>query len=277
VVFIGGPIIASAYYSLTDFNLFQSPQFVGLENYRTMFSDPTFWQSLTNTLWLTAVGVPLGLALSLGGALVLNLPVRGQPIYRALVYLPSVVPVVVSGYLWRWLLNVQYGWVDHLLALVGLAQPDWLDSPAWAKPGILLVTLWTVGGPTIIYLAAIKNIPRPLHEAARVDGAGLVARFRYVIWPTISPVTLFQLVVSIIAYLQIFTQPYLLAQVRLNTPSGGPANSMLSYSMYLFENAFVFLKMGYASAMAWVLFLVTMAVTLVVLFTSRRWVHYGDR
>jgi multiple sugar transport system permease protein len=276
-VFIAWPIFASAFYSFSNFDLFQSPQFVGLANYRAMISDPVFWKSLDNTLYLTLVGVPLSLVLSLGGAMILNLPVRGQPLYRALVYLPTIVPVVVTGYLWRWMLNVQYGYVDRILGLLHLPQPDWLESPAWGTPAVLLITLWTVGGPTIIYLAALKDVPRELYEAAKVDGAGPVGRFRHITWPTITPITLFQIVISIIAYLQIFTQPYLLSQTRLNSASGGPGNSMLTYSMYLFQNAFVFLKMGYASAMAWVLFLITMAVTAIVLVTSRRWVHYGGR
>lgn len=275
-VFIAWPVIASGYYSFTDFNLFQAPHFVGLANYRHMLHDPVFWRSLTNTLYLTAVGVPLGLVLSLGGALILNLPVRGQPLYRALVYLPTIVPVVVSGYLWRWMLNPQYGYVDEVLRLLHLPQPLWLENPAWTKPAILLITFWTVGGMTVIYLAALKDVPRELYEAAEMDGAGPVARFWHVTWPVITPVTLFQVIVSTIAYLQIFTQPYLLAQTRLNTASGGPHNSMLSYSMYLFQNAFVFLKMGYASAMAWVLFVVTMAITAFILVNAKRWVHYGS-
>ena len=276
-VFIAYPIGVSAYYSLTNFNLFQSPQFVGLANYRAMAADPVFWKSLENTLYLTVTGVVLTLVLSLGAALILNLPVRGQPLFRALLYLPTIVPVVVTGYLWRWLMNVQYGWVDRILGLLHLPQPDWLESPTWGTPAVLLMTLWTIGGPTIIYLAALKNVPRELYEAATVDGAGPIARFRHITWPVISPVTLFQVIVSVIAYLQIFTQPYLLAQTHLNASTGGPGNSMLTYSIYLFENAFVYLKMGYASAMAWVLFLVTMAVTAVVLVTSRRWVHHDGR
>lgn len=275
IVFIIGPIVASAYYSMTDFNLFQKPRFVGFGNYHAMTSDPVFWKSLGNTVYLTVTGVPLTLVLSLGSALILNLPVRGQPLYRALVYLPVIVPMVVTGYLWRWLLNAQYGWVDRFLGLLHLPQPDWLESPAWGTRGVLLITLWTIGGPTVIYLAALKDVPRELYEAATVDGAGPLARFRYITWPVISPVTLFQVIVSVIAYLQVFTQPYLLAQDHLNASSGGPGNSMLTYSIYLFQNAFVYLKMGYASAMAWVLFLVTMAVTAVILFSSRRWVHYG--
>jgi multiple sugar transport system permease protein len=276
-VFIAWPVLASAWYSLTDFNLFQPPHFVGLANYRQMIHDTVFWKSLTNTLYLTVIGVPVGMALSLAGALILNLPVRGQPLYRAMVYLPTIVPVVVSGYLWRWMLNPQYGYVDELLRLLHLPQPLWLDNPAWGKPAVLLVTLWTVGGMTVIYLAALKDVPRELYEAAAIDGAGPIARFWHVTWPVISPVTLFQVIVSTIAYLQVFTQPYLLAQTRLNTSSGGPENSMLSYSMYLFQNAFVYLKMGYASAMAWVLFVITMAITALILVNAKRWVHYGSR
>jgi len=275
-IFIAWPVAASARYSFTDFNLFQPPHFVGLANYRQMLHDDVFWKSLTNTLYLTVIGVPVGLVLSLGGALILNRPVRGQPLFRALVYLPTIVPIVVSGYLWRWLLNPQYGYIDELLRLLHLPQPLWLDNPAWGKPAILLVTLWTVGGMTVIFLAALRNVPKDLYEAAAIDGAGPIARFWHVTWPMISPVTLFQVIVSTIAYLQVFTQPYLLAQTRLNTSSGGPENSMLSYSMYLFQNAFVYLKMGYASAMAWVLFLVTMAVTALILLNAKRWVHDGS-
>jgi len=206
------------------------------------------------------------------------MPVRGQPLYRALVYLPTIVPVVVSGYLWRWLLNPQYGYLNELLRLLHLPQPLWLDNPAWGKPAILLTTFWTVGGMTVIYLAALKDVPRDLYEAAAMDGAGPWARFWNVTWPVISPVTLFQVIVSTIAYLQIFAQPYLLTQnSQLNAANGGPQNSMLSYSMYLFQNAFVFLKMGYASAMAWVLFIITMGITAVLLLNARRWVHYGNR
>jgi len=277
VVFIGYPILASGYYSFTDFNLFQSPEFVGLANYERMLDDKSFWIALTNTLYLTVVGVPLSLAISLGGALLLNLPVRGQPVYRALVYLPSIVPMVVGGYLWRWLLNSQYGFINHFLSWFGIEGPGWLVDPDWTRPAIVLMTLWTVGGTMIIYLAALKDVPEELMEAAALDGAGPIKRFRHVVWPSVSGVTLFQVIVLTIAYLQIFTQPYLLAQTRLNNAGSGPGQSMLTYSMYLFQNAFSFLKMGYASAMAWVLFLITLAITAVILFSSRRWVHYGNR
>ncbi len=221
-------------YSFTDFNLFQPPSWVGLDNYAQMMRDDTFWKALANTLFLAVLGVPLTILISIGGAHLLNLPVRGQPLYRALVYLPTIVPIVVGGYLWRWLLNTQYGFVNYFLGLLHLPQPEWLEQPQWGKPAIVLMCLWTIGGTMIIYLAAIKDVPSELYEAAELDGAGWFARFRYVTWPTISPVTLFQIIVTVIAYLQIFTQPYLLTQTRLNEASGGPGQSMISYAMYLY-------------------------------------------
>lgn len=275
-VFIAWPVLASAIYSFTDFNLFQTPTWVGAANYAHMLHDATFWKALWNTLFLTILGVPLTIIISITGAHLLNFRVRGQPIYRALVYLPTIVPAVVGGYLFRWMLNTQYGFVNYLLGLLHLPQPEWLEQPSWGKPAIVLMCLWTIGGTMVIYLAAIKDVPAELYEAASIDGAGWFARFRAITWPTISPVTLFQVIVTVIAYLQIFTQPYLLTQTRLNEASGGPGQSMISYAMYLYQNAFVFLKMGYASAMAWVLFLITLVVTLLLLWSSRRWVHYGD-
>jgi multiple sugar transport system permease protein len=276
-VFTVGPIVASAYFSFTDFNIFQSPNWVGLDNYDRLLHDSAFHKALWNTAYLTLIGVPLGLALGLLTAMALNFPVRGQPIYRAIVYLPSVVPVVTATYVWRWMLNAQYGLINSLLGVVHLPQPDWITDPLWTKPAVLLITFWGVGTTTIIYLAALKEVPTYLYEAAELDGANEWQRFRHVTWPLISPVTLFQLIVGVIASLQIFTQPYLLAQQALNPASGGPDNSLLTYSLYLFQNAFVFLKMGYASAMAWVLFLLTVALTAVILLSARRWVHYLSR
>ena len=276
-VFIAYPVAASGFYSFTDFNLFQAPEFVGLDNYTRMAEDERFWIALSNTLLLTVTGVPLSIIIAMAGAHLLNLPVRGQPLFRALVYLPSIVPLVVGGYLWRWLLNTQYGFINYFLSLFGIDGPGWLVEPEWTKPAIVLMSLWTVGGTMIIYLAALKDVPRDLYEAAALDGANWWSRFRHITWPTLSPVTLFQVIVSVIAYLQIFTQPYLLAQTRLNNVGAGPGQSMLTYAMYLFQNAFAFLKMGYASAMAWVLLLITLAITLVILASSRRWVHDGSR
>jgi multiple sugar transport system permease protein len=274
-VFVAGPILASLYYSFTDFNIFQSPTWVGLANYRKLLEDSQFTQALWNTSYLALIGVPLGLALALLVALALNFPVRGQPLYRAIVYLPAIVPVVTVTYLWRWIFNAQYGYLNRLLGWLHLPQPNWLSDPVWTKPAVIILTMWGLGSTAIIYLAALQQVPQQYYEAAAVDGANGWQRFWNVTWPALTPVTLFQLIMGIILSLQIFAQPYLLTQDRSNPASGGPGNSLLTYTMYLFQNAFVFLKMGYASAMAWILFLVIGVLTAVVLISSKRWVHYG--
>lgn len=273
---MAGPIAVSLYYSFTEFNLFQSPKWVGLQNYAGLMADPKFWRSVFNTAYLAIIGVPLGLALALLVALALNFPVRGQPLYRAIVYLPAIVPVVTATYLWRWVFNAQYGYLNQLLGHVGLPQPNWLADPVWTKPSVIIITLWGIGGTAVIYLAALQQVPQQLLEAAAVDGANTWKRFWHVTWPTLTPVTLFQLIMGIIGALQIFAPTYLLTQTRSNGASGGPGDSLLTYAMYLFHNAFVFLKMGEAAAMAWILFLVIGGLTALILVTSRRWVHYGS-
>lgn len=271
------PILASGYYSLTEYNLFTDPIWVGLENYRELFADERFYTSLLNTLYMTVFGVPLGLGLALVCALALNSPSRMQPLYRAIVYLPTVVPVVAATYLWRWLLNSQYGYINQILGWFGLYQPLWQEDPFWTKPALILIGFWTVGGTTIIYLAALKEVPRAYYEAAEIDGASWWSKFWHITWPAISPVTLFQLIIGVIASLQYFTQAYLFAQERLNTSSGGPSDSLLMYGMYIFQNAFVYLDMGYASALAWILFVLSLVLTIVILGFASRWVHYeGD-
>ncbi len=271
------PIAASGYYSFTEYSLFDSPTWIGLENYRELFADDRFYQSIYNTLFMTVIGVPLGLALALVCALALNSPSRLQPLYRAVVYLPTVVPIVAATYLWRWLLNSQYGYVNLVLGKFGLTQPLWQEDPLWTKPALVLIGLWTVGGTTIIYLAALKEVPRSYYEAAEIDGAGWWRKFWNITWPAISPVTLFQLIIGVIASLQYFTQAYLFAQERMNTASGGPNDSLLMYGMYVFQNAFSYLDMGYASALAWILFMISLAMTLVILGFASKWVHYeGD-
>lgn len=271
------PILASGYYSLTEYNLFTDPIWVGLENYRELFADERFYTSLLNTLYMTVFGVPLGLGLALVCALALNSPSRMQPLYRAIVYLPTVVPVVAATYLWRWLLNSQYGYINQILGWFGLYQPLWQEDPFWTKPALILIGFWTVGGTTIIYLAALKEVPRAYYEAAEIDGASWWSKFWNITWPAISPVTLFQLIIGVIASLQYFTQAYLFAQERLNTSSGGPSDSLLMYGMYIFQNAFVYLDMGYASALAWILFVLSLVLTIVILGFASRWVHYeGD-
>lgn len=272
-VFTVGPVIAAFYYSFTDFNLFQSPQWVGADNYVRLLSDDRFLKALVNTFYLAVIGVPIGLALAMLVALALNFPVRGQPLYRAIAYLPAIEPIVTASYLWRWFLNAKYGFINRMLGWAHLPQPNWLEDPRWTKPAVILITVWVIGATAVIYLAALQQVPQQLYEAAAVDGANGWQRFWHVTWPALTPVTLFQLIMGVILSLQIFTQPYLLAQQRLNPASGGPGNSLLTYSMYLYQNAFVYLKMGYASAMAWILFLVIGALTAIIFLTSKWWVH----
>ncbi len=276
LLFMAGPIVVSLFYSFTEFNLFQPPQWVGLQNYADLLGDPKFLRSVINTAYLAIIGVPLGLALALLVALALNFPVRGQPLYRAIVYLPAIVPVVTATYLWRWVFNAQYGYLNQLLSHLGLPQPDWLGDPFWTKPSVIIITLWGIGGTSVIYLAALQQVSQQLYEAAAVDGANTWQRFWHVTWPALTPVTLFQLIMGVIAALQIFAPTFLLTQSRGNPANGGPGDSLLTYTMYLFHNAFVFLRMGQAAAMAWILFLVIGILTLLILWSSRRWVHYGS-
>jgi multiple sugar transport system permease protein len=275
VIFQLIPIVASAYFSLTNFNLFQTPQFVGLRNYQRLAGDELFWKSLTNTLYLTVIGVPVSLTAALAAALALNMKVRGQSFFRLVVFLPTVVPVVAATYIWRWLLNAQYGYVNETLGAVGLGQPLWLDDPFWTKPALILMGLWVTGSAMVVFLAALQEVPEVYYEAAVIDGAGAWAKFRHVTLPLISPVILFETIIASIFTLQYFTQAFLLGQTRLNAASGGPENSLLVYGLYLFQQAFVNLNMGYASAMAWVLLFVALGGTWVLLRVSRNRVFYG--
>jgi multiple sugar transport system permease protein len=262
---------------LTNFNLFQEPQFVGLRNYQRLAADELFWKSLFNTLYLTVIGVPISLAAALVAALALNMRVRGQWLFRTIVFLPTVVPVVAATYIWRWLLNSQYGYVNQALVGLHLGQPLWLDDPLWTKPALILMSLWVTGSAMVVFLASLQDVPEEYYEAAVIDGAGAWSKFWHVTLPLISPVILFETIIASIFTLQYFTQAYLLGQTRFNAASGGPENSMLVYGLYLFHQAFINLNMGYASAMAWVLLFVALAGTLLLLLVSRDRVFYaGD-
>lgn len=273
------PIIASAFYSFTDFNLFQAPHWVGMANYQSLLSSHTFYQSLYNTLYMAVIGIPVSLFISLLCAITLNWKVRGQPFYRAVFFLPTMIPVVPATLLWLWLLNGQYGFVNVVLHWFGISGPLWLQSPSWTKPALILMGLWLNGSTIVIYLAALQEVPEVYYEAAVIDGANWWRRFWHITWPAISPVTLFQLVMGIISSFQYFSQVFVMTSTSssgsISEAAGGPGNSLLMYALYLFQNAFTFLKMGMASAMAWILFLITMLVTLFVLITSKKWVYYG--
>lgn len=267
-VFTAYAIAASLYYSFCRYDILSPPQWIGLSNYsRLILDDEVFARSLWNTMYMVIFGLPLGLAGSLAISLLLNARVRGIAIYRTIFYVPSLVPAVALATLWLWLLNTDIGLVNVLLRKIGIAGPGWLTDPAWSKPALILMGLWGVGGSAIIYLAGLQGIPDHLYEAAELDGAGTLMKFRHVTLPMLSPVIFFNLVMGLIGSFQYFTQVYIMT-------GGGPQDSTLFYALYLFNRAFVDLKMGYASAMAWVLFAITLACTLIVFKSSARWVYY---
>jgi len=267
------PILSSFYYSMTNYNLFRSPEWVGFDNYTKLFHDDKFYLSLYNTLYMTIVGVVPHLAYALAMALLLNAKVKGQSIYRTIYFLPTLVPAVAGSLLWMWILNSQYGILNMALEYVGIAGPNWLVSPDWTKPSLVLMGFWGTGTITVMYLAALQDVPKVYYEAAEIDGASRWMSFWKITMPAISPMTLFQLIMMLISSLQYFTEGMVFAEASQST--GGPENSLLFYSIYLYQQAFSFLNMGYASSMAWILFMVVMVFALIIFKTSAKWVYYG--
>jgi len=240
-------------------------------NYETLFfHDPLFWKSLWITVKYALVAVPLGIVTGVCLALLLNLQVRGIAIYRTLFFLPSIVPIVATSVVFVWILNPQIGLVNGILKSFGILGPNWLGSQEWAFPSLVLMSLWSVGGSMIIYLAGLKDIPASLYEAAMIDGAGPLHRMLHITLPMLTPVIFFNLVMGVIHAFQFFTQPYVIMN-----GTGGPNDSTLFYAIHLFNVAWRYLDMGYASAMAWILFVVIMAITLFIFKSHSRWVHYG--
>ncbi|HZU14334.1 MAG TPA: sugar ABC transporter permease [Chloroflexota bacterium] len=267
------PSLASLYYSFTSFNTLQPPVWVGLQNFQQMFtSDPIFWTSVRNTLYFVAIGVPSTLILALSFALLLSQKRRFVGMYRALIYVPVVVPPVVTAIIWVWILNPENGLLNSGLAVLHVPQPGWLADPSWAKPALLIMSTWGFGQAMVIMLAGLQDVPEHLYEAAMIDGAGAVRRFWHVTLPMMSPVIFYTLVVNVIFSLQYFTQAFVAEGGGNNL--GAPLNSTLLYSLYLYENAFSYFKMGYASAMAWILFLITVVATFLLFRFSRRFVYY---
>ncbi len=269
LLFLAVPMGISLYISFCDYPLLQPPVYVGADNYRELTGDPIFHKVLANTFVYAAFAIPLGTVVAVVLAYLLNQKVRGLAIMRTCVFIPTVVPIVAMAVVWMWMLNPQYGLINHGLRLIGIEGPTWLASPGWAMTSLVMVSLWGVGSPVVIYLAGLQDIPASLYEAARLDGAGPVRQFWHVTLPGISPVILFNVVIAIIATWQIFALPYVMMK-----SSAGPDRSTYFYTMYLFDNAFRYLKMGYASAMAWIQFLIILALTGLVFWLSRRMVHY---
>jgi multiple sugar transport system permease protein len=267
-VFTLYPALASLFYSFCDYSILQRAVFIGLGNYEKLLYDDVFWLSLKNTLIYAAFSVPLGAVTSLALALLLSLPVRGRAFFRTVFYLPSIMPVVASSMLWLWILNGQYGVINWVLrpicAWFGGLPPAWLSDPAWAKPALILMSLWGTGNSMVIYLAGLRDVPRELYDAAAIDGAGSWRRFLHITLPSISPVIYFNVVMGLIGALQVFTQAFVIAGGiggNSNPLEGSPARSTLFYSIYLFSTAFNDLRMGYASALAWVLFVIVAFLT----------------
>jgi multiple sugar transport system permease protein len=266
------PLVASFYYSFTDFSLFGSPKWVAMSNYARLFADPKFYKSFGNTIIFSVMVVPASIVLAMGLAILLNNQLRGNSIYRAIIFMPSVVPAVASAVVWIWILNPQWGLLNGLLRLLNLQGPPWLSNPDWAKPALLIVTLWMIGSDMVLYLAGLQEIPLDYYEAAELDGAGAWQKTIYIIFPLLTPIVFFHLINAFIWSFQYFSIPFIVSVQG----SGQPADSLLFYSLYLYQNAFAYLKMGYASAMAWLLFLLVMVCTVIILKTSKRWVNYGN-
>lgn len=268
------PTLASFYYSFTDKSLVKPEQLLGFANYIDLFkNDDLFGKAIYNTFYMVVIGVPFSIIFAFVTALVLNMKVRGIAIYRTFYYLPVVVPPVAGVLLWLWILNPQYGILNFLLQTVGLRSPAWFADPSWSKPGVILMGLWSVGASTVLYLAALQNVPKEYYELAMLDGANWVQRTFGITIPLVSPVTLFILITGVIGAFQIFTQSYIISGTG-GGADGAPCYSLLYYAVYIYRQGFIYLKMGYASAMAWILFLIILFITFILLRTSNIWTHY---
>jgi multiple sugar transport system permease protein len=265
------PFFATLYYSFTRFTGVGNPVPTGLANYDALIHDATFRTALFNTFYYTIIEVPFSTAVALGLALLLNMNVRGQAIYRTLFYIPSIVPVVASSLIFVWIFQPSFGIVNSLLSDIHVNGPSWFFSAAWSKPTFILLGLWGLGQPMVIYLAALQGVPKEMYEVAALEGAGPWQRLRKVTVPMISPVILFNVIISLVLSIQYFTQ----AQV-IESPPGSPGNSTMFYVTYYYQQAFQYLHLGYASAMAFLLFILVLIVTVVLLRTSSRWVYYEN-
>src|SRR5215475_4800054 len=283
-LFFGYPLVMSAYLSFNHYDLLSAPRWVGLANYRYLLTvDPQVWTAVKNTLWLIAVMVPLQVVFAFGIAMLLARAKSGVGLLRTIFYLPALAPPVAATLGFVYILNPGTGPINSFLGLFGIQGPLWFQSPEWAKPSLVLLGLWGIGSLLIIFLAAVLDVPKHLQESAELDGAGPLRRLRYVTLPTISPVILFAVVIGVIQGLQYFTQAYVAANIASGQASqagdttsnlGYPEQSTLFYPVLLYQNGFRYFQMGYASAMAMVLLAVSLAVTLLILFNSKRLVHY---
>jgi multiple sugar transport system permease protein len=267
LIFGLAPIVASLVLSFTHWDMFRPPRFAGMANFSRVAGDPITWQSFVNTL-VFFVGVPIGMTLSLFLGLALNRKLRGVNFYRTVYYLPAVSSIVAVALLWQWIFNPENGLLNMYLLKLGLKGPEWLQNAKWVKPALILMGVWGGLGPNmVLFLAGLQGVPQSLYEAASIDGAKPWQQFLHVTWPMLTPTTFFISVMGVIGAMQYFGQIYIMTQ-------GGPEHASTSYMYYLWQQAFQYYRMGYASAMAWVLGLIIIAITIVQFHLAKRWVYY---
>jgi multiple sugar transport system permease protein len=271
VLFVLGPALASAYFSLTAYQILSAPRFILFANYVKAFTnDPLLGKAVGNTIYYAGIGVPLGIIGSLGCAILLNQPLKARSLFRTFFFLPSITPIVATTLLWTWILNPEFGLINYALSLVGITGPKWFGAPEWAKPAMILIMLWgsVGGGAMIIFLAGLQSVPHELHESAAIDGANVWHRFLHITIPMLTPSIFLNLVLGLIGALRAFTVAFVATQ-------GGPAYATHFYMLHLFNNAFRFLEMGYASALAWIFTVAVLILTIIQFSLSRRWVYYA--
>ena len=275
IVFAAYPVLGTFYLAFTEYSVLEPPKWVGLQNFRTMFTeDPAFWTAVKNSTYYAVVSVPLRLVLALGLAMLMNMSVRGITVYRVIFYLPALVPPIAATIIFILMFTPNAGPVNVIIETVGLRAPNWLSDPTWSKPALIILSLWPLGVETLVFLAGLKEIPQDYLDAAALDGAGPWQRFKSITLPILSPVVLFNLVIGVIYSFQVFGQALVIGGT-----TGSPLGSTLMYVVHIYSNAFRYFSMGYASALSVLLFLAVVAMTLLVFSTARHWVHYegGER
>lgn len=270
LIFTGGPIIVSLFLSLTDYTATNTPSFIGLRNYTNLFTDPLFLKSLSVSAYYTLISLPSSLLAAMGLAMLLNRRVAGSGVFRTIFYMPTVISGVAVALLWQWILNPDFGLANYVLNIFHVHGILWFQDERTAIPSFALMSIWSLGGPMIVFLAALQSIPSEQYEAASLDGANGWSRFLHITLPLISPAILFNIITGMIASLQVFTPAYVITQ-------GGPNFASEFYVLYLFNNAFQYFKFGYASGQAWILFLIILVLTMVLLQASRKLVHYESQ
>lgn len=267
IVFLAYPMARSLYLSFTNYNLLSEPAWIGFRNYERIFADPDFWQSLKVTLLYALGSVPGGTVIAIAVAMVLSQKLRGINFWRTIFFMPSVLSSIAVAILWLYIFRPEGGLLNVVLGWFGIQGPSWITSEVWALPALIIMSWWTIGGQIVIYLAGLKGIPDTFYEAAEIDGANGWAKFRFVTIPMLSPTIFFNVVLGIIGALQVFDVGWVMTR-------GGPNKATLFYMINLYERAFNFVQMGYASALAWILFIIIMVITLLVIRSSAAWVYY---